>query len=224
MTPEVHVEVNIVPPVPGTGESYTVNAKTHSGGERCPPSPSPDTPSDLTPRTPYRRTPRQSNPNIRVLLQLMDIDEPETDWKYVSAEPDLVAKGLTGIREVYTTPPESLALVGDLGIDRAYALHAYIRYNVWPVVEPMKEGHEISVKCEGGGLEGGDCGVAACGTEGKGKGRLVKEESRDVLVEWPGQDQMGEDEIEEAEGMELPPIETLSDNDEDNFGSGDDTL
>ena len=48
--------------------------------------------------------------------------------------------------------------------------------------------------------------------EVKGKG-LVKEESRDVVVEWPSDecDPLGEDEIEEDE--ELPPIDvdTLQD-------------
>ena len=70
-----------------------------------------------------------------------------------------------------------------------------------------------------GGKEGDDSGSdkngdKKCGLargrkwEARGK-RLVKEESEDVVVEWPSdeRDLLGEDEIEDDE--ELPPIDVL---------------
>ena len=54
-----------------------------------------------------------------------------------------------------------------------------------------------------------ECGLAGGGKwEARGK-QLVKEESKDVVVEWPSdeRDPLGEDEIEDDK--ELPPIDVL---------------
>ncbi|KAH8977576.1 hypothetical protein EDB86DRAFT_2837683 [Lactarius hatsudake] len=210
-TPEVHVAVNIASPLPGAGASYTVNTTHHvdqrplsSQGTRSKQLTKPDNGTSpqacATTSAPEHVKP---NPPVRLLLQLMDIDEPLPDLQYVSLEPELAEMQLHGICEVYDMPVELLATFGWLDIDRATRLHTYIEENLLPLIQPRQDR---------GAASGDSEKVSKLEVEGKGKGKmLVKEESRDVLVEWPEEewDPLGKDEIEDED--ELPPIEVLGD-------------
>ncbi|SRR6266702_892363 len=218
--PEVHVAVNIAPPLPGKEASYTVNTTTHHIDKH--PLSSQGTPSEpkklgASPQMcAATSTPERPNPPVRLLLELMDIDDPAPDMQYVSMEEELVEMGMPGIREVYKMPVELLATFGCLGIGGATRLHAYIKERLLPVIGPAQDEGVVS----------GEKSVKLEGTDGKGKGkRLVKEESQDVIVEWPSdeQDPLGEDEIDDSD--ELPPIEVLEDEDDvESEISGYDTL
>ena len=106
--PEVHVAVNIASPLPGTdpGGAYAVNATTHSG-YWCPLSSSAGAPSK--PQKSILKQLNQVDPHVCLLLQLMDIDDPAEDLKYISIEPELIARGTTGILEVDRMPREELS-------------------------------------------------------------------------------------------------------------------
>jgi hypothetical protein len=189
--------------------AYTVNAIAHSG-DRHPPSSSLGAPSkpESTPNGP-----KKSNPHVRLLLELMDIDDPAPVLKYVSVERALVAKGITGILEVYATPKESLARIACLGMDGASRLHAYIRDKLFPFIQLAQDGDRVSGEKVGKVDEVVEAELEAEG-KWKGKGKLVKEESKDILIEWPEEEQgpSGKEEIEEKD--ELPPIETLGEDDD----------
>ena len=218
-TPEVRVEVNFGSPRPGTEASYVVNGTTHHISQH-PPSGS---------GTGNPETSKSYNIPVRLLLQLMDLDDLAPDLKYVDIEEDLVEMGLVGIVEVDEMPLELLATIGCLGKDGASRLQKYAREQLLPLT---KNGGGVMDKKEEGGLARGEknglarggkegdasgseknvdkvCGLAGGGKwEARGK-QLVKEESKDVVVEWPSdeRDPLGEDEIEDDD--ELPPIEVL---------------
>ena len=54
--------------------------------------------------------------------------------------------------------------------------------------------------------------VAEAEDKEKGKGKLMKEESKESVIGWrEGEQETLEEKIEEGEGDELPPIEVLED-------------
>ena len=58
--------------------------------------------------------------------------------------------------------------------------------------------------------------VAEAEDKEKGKGKLMKEESKESVIGWrEGEQETLEEKIEEGEGDELPPIEVLEDDNVD---------
>jgi hypothetical protein len=209
--PEVHVAVNFGSPLPGTEASYTVNGTTHHVVQQ-PLASSSGTSSKL------ERALKRPNLPVRLLLELMDLDDLTIDLKYVDVEEQLKDNGMTGILEVYETPMELLVKIGCLGSDGASCLHKYIKERLLPVIqgEGMVSGEkEGAASGEEEGTESGEKEGVASGKqiEVAGGKRLVKKESKEEVIVWPSdeRDPLGEDKIEE----ELPPIEVLDeDNDE----------
>ena len=170
-------------------------------------------------------TPKSYNIPVCLLLQLMDLDDLAPDLKYVDIKEDLVEMGLIRIVEVDEMPMELLATIGCLGMDGASWLQTYVREQLLPLTK--NGGVMIDKKEEEGGLAHGEkkglargrkegdasssekkgdkgCGLASGRKwEVRGK-RLVKEESKDVVVEWPSDecDPLGEDKIEKS----CPPL------------------
>ena len=117
-TPEVCVEVNFGSPRPGTEASYVVNGgTTHHIGQHLASGSGTANPE----------TSKSYNIPVRLLLQLMDLDDLAPDLKYVDIEKDLVEMGLVGIVEVDEMPTELLATIGCLGKDGASQLQRYVR-------------------------------------------------------------------------------------------------
>src|SRR6266404_6196975 len=81
----------------------------------------------------------QPDMNIHLLLQLMDIDVPMQDKKYVDMGDKFVDLGLVGARNVYATPVILLATFGGLGEDGARQIHAYIKERIIPLIDPVQE-------------------------------------------------------------------------------------
>jgi hypothetical protein len=205
MMPEVHVKVNIAAPMPGTQGSAVVAAmdKIHCDPEVVVQVEDPT----ALPADPF-------NPPVRLLLELMDLDQPVKDMKYVDIESELVDEGIGGIWDLYNLPLELLANFGNLRQKGAHRLQEYVRQRLIPLIKPTGVAGECvsGVKQEGVADESGsrqvDMAVESGRAPGawKGKGRLMKEESKDVIVVW-SDDESVKDEIKE----ESPPIAVLKD-------------
>ena len=74
----------------------------------------------------------------------MDIDDPAEDLKYVSIEPELIARGITRILEVDRTPREELSQIACLGDDGARRLHTYIRDRLLPIMQHAQDRDRVS--------------------------------------------------------------------------------
>ncbi|KAF8262287.1 hypothetical protein EI94DRAFT_1704899 [Lactarius quietus] len=187
--PNVHVAVNFRSLVPGAA---TLKVE-------CPISP-PKLTSSLG-----------FNPPVCLLLELMDIDDPSPTFKYVHVEEEFRVLRVKGILDVYCLPQMVLATFGSLGWDGANHLHAYIKRWLMPLIKP-------GLESTGGEQEVVDCtqevDKSMVGKEEpeadhilsswKGKGWLLKEESKEVIVVWSSD----EENEPEPEGT-LPPIEVL---------------
>jgi hypothetical protein len=174
------------------------------------------------------------NPPIRLLLELMDIDDPSPTFKYVEFENELRKFNVRGILDVHRLPTMLLATFGELKYYGASHLQAYVNERLMPLIKPGRKVDKTEQEVGSGSVvadtqEGGSGSVVAdtqevegiCKLEyldacsdmavedgghttglWKGKGRLLKEESREVIMVWPS------DEEDEAT---LPPIEVLHD-------------
>lgn len=155
------------------------------------------------------------NPPVRILLELMDIDEPAPNFKYTQVEKNFLNENVRGIRDVYRLPRMVLATFEPLGWYGADRLHKYIEERLMPLLIPGWQ-NQVDGKREGRSMV--DCTEEAEGhvadhkreDEGegripsswKGKGRLLKEESKEVIIEW-----LSEDENETDALQAFPPLD-----------------
>lgn len=220
-TPEVHVAVNFASPIPGAA-SIEMGRKSAP----CSYTSSPDNKSLTRPSSSS-----EFNPPIRLLLELMDINDPSSTFKYIEFEDELRKMGLRGKLDVYRTPRVLLVTFGDLKWYGANHLHKYIEERLMPLIIPGEKADGTqergSTVEEGGSMSAGTQNVegneAICKEEDldacsdiaveddghltsswKGKGKVMKEESREVIMVWPSDD---DEEVEAA----LPPIAVLDD-------------
>ncbi|KAI9452633.1 hypothetical protein BJY52DRAFT_1226005 [Lactarius psammicola] len=213
-TPEVHVAVNIASPVPATGASVTsVVSDTHQ--DNCRPTSVSNVAHPTPPAT------NHLNPPVRMLLELMDLHDPALDFKYVDLESELVEFGMKGVMDVYKMPQVLLASFGCLGKEGTRSLHAYVRKWLLPLIQPEGEGRVVGGKREDAAVKVTEVGHVT--GDRKGKGRLLKEESRDVIIVWSSDEDKDEEGEQGTQGMDdkngSPPIEVLKnedDEDEDN--------
>ena len=153
----------------------------------------------------------------------MDIDDPLLTFKYVEFERELQKFGVRGILNVHRLPRMVLATFGELKWYGANHLQAYIEERLMPLIKPgrkmdgTQEGGSGSVVADTQEVEGIcklddlDACLDVAVEEGshttglwKGKGRLLKEESKEVIMVWPSDD-------EKEDEATLPPIEVLRD-------------
>ena len=210
-TPEVHVAVNFVAPIPGAVSVETERKSTPRSYTSLPVN-----------KTPSSSSSPDFNLPVCLLLELMDIDDPSPTFKYVEFEDDLRENGVEGILDVYRIPQMLLVTFGNLEFYGADHLHTYIEERLMPLIKPGKE----EGWHKGGSVVAGTRDVekngAICKQEPdacldveveddrhftslwKGKGWLLKEESVEAITVWPS------DEEEEVEAV-LPPIAVLDD-------------
>ena len=214
--------MNFASPIPGAAPVEVGRNQVPRSYTSSPDTADPDVPSSSL----------EFNPPIRLLLELMDIDDPSPTFKYVDFENELRKFNVRGILDVHRLPTMLLATFGDLKDYGARHLQAYVKERLMPLIKPGRK-----VKTEEGGSgsvvtdtqEGGSGSVVAdtqevdeiCKLEyldacsdvavedgghttglWKGKGRLLKEESREVIMVWPS---------DEEDDDALPPIEVLHD-------------
>jgi len=214
-TPEVHVAVNFGSQNPGAVASVaSVEIEKNLAPRSC--TSSPDIESPVVPSSPL-----EFNPLILLLLQLMDLNNPSKTFKYIEFEQEFRKFGIRGILDVYRLPRMVLATFGTLGWYGANHLHAYIEGRLMSLIKPG-EGKVADYKQEGGSIEVEghvadykqedlDAVIESGGripNLWKGKGRLLKEESQEAIIEWPSDDE------NEEEKQSLPPIEVLDDDDD----------
>jgi hypothetical protein len=119
----------------------------------------------------------------------MDCEEPNNDLRYIDALSDLQDMGVNDSLDVNTLGVIFLATIGSLGRDRAHRLY---KYNHDKVIVPLG-----LMKTNGPGTHTSEPSVqevvaatravkeeAGEGIVEKGKGRLIKEESFEVILEW----------------------------------------
>lgn len=142
----------------------------------------------------------------------MDIDDPCEHFKYVDFENEMRKFGIRGILDVHNLPRMVLAEFGSLGWYGANHLHAYIKERLLPLIKPGEKRVAGGSKVEGymaseesGAVKESD----RIPSLWKGKGPLLKEESKEAIIEWPSDD---EEELQERQS--LPPIEVLDDDDD----------
>ena len=124
--------VNIGSLLPGTAASYTVNGTMHYVRQ----------PSAAS-KSKHRSASKQPNLPVNLLLQLMALDNPSVDLKYIDVEDNLKDMGLTGILKVNEMPKELLVNIGCLGPNGADKLHKYIRERrILPFIQGDSEGVE----------------------------------------------------------------------------------
>ena len=210
-TPEVHVAVNFASPIPG---AVSVKRERKGVPRSCTSSPDNEDPAEASSSSEF-------NPPVRLLLELMDIDDPAPDFKYVECEQELRKLGIRGILDVYRIPRMVLATFGDLRWYGANHLHTYIEERLMPLIKPggkesgrQEEGSvvvgtqdvEDEVICKRELDASSDVEVEERSFTGleKGKGRVLKEESMETIMVWPS------DEEEEVEAT-LPSIAVLND-------------
>ncbi|KAI9455140.1 hypothetical protein BJY52DRAFT_1188504 [Lactarius psammicola] len=208
-TPEVHVAVNIASPVPATGASVTsVVSDTHQ--DDCRPTMISNVAHPTPPAT------NHLNPPVRMLLELMDLHDLALDFKYIDLESELVEFGMKGVMDVYKMPQVLLASFGCLGKEGARSLHAYVRKWLLPLIQPEGEGRAVGGKREDAMVKVTEVGHVT--GDKKSKGRLLKEESRDVIIVWSSDEDEDEEGEQGTQGMDdkngSPPIEVLK-NEED---------
>ena len=154
----------------------------------------------------------------------MDINDPLPTFKYVEFEHELRKFGVRGILDVHRLPRMVLATFSELKWYGANHLQAYIEEHLMPLIKPRRkmdgtqEGGSGSVVADTQEVEG-ICkldNLDACldvavedssHTTGlwKGKRRLLKEESKEIIMVWPSND-------EKEDEATLPLIEVLRDN------------
>jgi hypothetical protein len=196
-TPEVHVAVNIALPMTVT-PTQQQSAVIHML----------DTHQACSPVFPALPTARSFNPPVHLLLELMDIDEPSPNLKYIDLESELVEFGIPGVLDLYRLPKMVLATFGSLTLDEAGYLHAYMENWLRLLIQPEGGSVVPDGKQEGVAVE--DVGHVA-GAK-KGKGRLVKEESKEIVIVWSSDEECVKDESKDL----LPPIEVLGSKYKDN--------
>ena len=153
----------------------------------------------------------------------MDIDDPPLTFKYVEFERELQKFGVRGILDVHCLPRMVLVTFGELKWYEANHLQAYIEECLMPLIKPgrkmdgTQEGGSRSVVADMQEVEGicklddlnacSDVAVEdSSHTMGlwKGKGRLLKEESKEIIMVWLSDN-------EKEDEATLPPIEVLCD-------------
>lgn len=192
-TPEVHVAVNIASPMTSTANQWQPSVIDALNAHQAS--------SPAEPTLPPART---FNPPVRMLLELMDIDEPSPNLKYVDLESELVEFGIPGVLDLYKLPRMVLATFSSLTLDEAGSLHAYVENRLKLLIQPgggsmapVADGKQDGVVVENGGHVAG---------AGKGKGQLLKEESLDVVFVWSSD----EEDVPVKENKDLlPPIDVL---------------
>ena len=193
---------NIVP-TPGAGSLYPVVGQPYTQ------SPSTPTPGETLPargsNTPCARpTPptrpemnRASRmriildcrdastvPSVLDLLTLMDQDHPTPDQSYVNALSEFYDFGVEDILDVFDLPCGLLASLGDLGSDRAYQLHEYVRDKLLLPLGLLETGLKAVVGGEDRDedpvvKEGGNSSVIKIGSQSS----VVKAEGDSSIVE-----------------------------------------
>ena len=127
--PEDHVAVNFASPIPGAASVEMERKHTPQSYTSSPDNESPASPSSSS----------DFNPPIRLLLELMDIDDPSPYFKYVDVEQDFRKLGIRGILDVYRLPRMVLATFGNLKWYGANHLHSYIEKRLMPLIKPGEE-------------------------------------------------------------------------------------
>src|SRR6266404_2069330 len=77
--------------------------------------------------------------HVHFLLQLLDLNVPMQEKKYVDMEDKFIDLGLAGVRSVYATPVTNLATFSGLGVDGAKQVHAYIKQSILPLIDPVQD-------------------------------------------------------------------------------------
>ena len=206
--------MNFAAPIPGVASVEMEGKNTPRSYTSSPDNESPATPSSSS----------EFNPPVRLLLELMDLDDPSPTFKYVEFENELRKLGIRGILDVHRLPRMVLATFGNLKWYGANHLHKYIDERLMPLIKP---GGKVDGTQEGGSMSTGTRDVEGnemiCKEEGldtcsdiaveddahraslwKGKGKLMKEASEEVIMVWPSDD---ENEV----AATLPPIAMLDD-------------
>ena len=210
-TPEVHVAVNFASPIPG---AVSVERERKGITCSCTSSPNNKDPAEASSFLEF-------NLPARLLLELMDINDPAPNFKYVECEQELRKLGIRGILDVYHISRKVLATFRDLRWYGAHHLHTYIEECLMPLIKPggkesgrQEEGSvvigtqdvEDEVICKWELDASLDVEVEEHSFTGlkKGKGQVLKEESMETIMVWPSDK---EEEVEAAS----PSIAMLND-------------
>ena len=196
-TPEVHVVVNFASPIPGE-----VSVEREQKGVPCSCTSLPDNedPAEVSSSSEF-------NLPVHLLLELMDIDDPAPNFKYVECEQELRKLSIRGILDVYCIPRMVLATFSDLRWYGANHLHTYIKEHLMLLIKPRGKG---SGRQEEGSMVIGTQDVedevifkqeldASSDVEveehngfmglKKGKGQVLKEKCMETIMVWPSDEE-----------------------------------